>query len=155
MNVIIPGEISNMIKIGLKKARSREIGGILLGEHTSENEFQISDITIQKTGGGVAFFERIVHCIIEPLKRFFVRTGHNYKRFNYLGEWHSHPSFSPYPSTIDHSTMQELIKDEKFGANFIVLMIVKLNSNDLVGTVTIYQSDKEPFLGNLIFKELL
>ncbi|MBU2034548.1 MAG: hypothetical protein KKA59_02040, partial [Candidatus Omnitrophica bacterium] len=64
MNVIVPGEISNRIKAELEKAGSREIGGILLGEHMNENEFQISEITIQKTGGGLAFFERIVRCVI-------------------------------------------------------------------------------------------
>jgi len=153
MNVIVPGEISNRVRGELEKAGSREIGGILLGEHTNENEFKISEITIQKTGGGLAFFERIARCVIEPLKRFFARTDYNYKRFNYLGEWHSHPSFSPYPSAVDHSTMQELIMDDEFGANFIVLMIVKLGLNGLDGTVTIYQCDKEPFLGNLIFSQ--
>ncbi|MBU4304407.1 MAG: hypothetical protein KJ893_02090 [Candidatus Omnitrophica bacterium] len=69
MNVIVPGEISNRIKAELEKAGSREIGGILLGEHMNENEFKISEITIQKTGGGLAFFERIVHYVIEPLKK--------------------------------------------------------------------------------------
>ena len=152
MNVIVPGKISNRIKAELEKAGSREIGGILLGEHTNDNEFQIRDITIQRTSGGIAFFERIAHCVIEPLKKFFARTGHNYKRFNYLGEWHSHPSFSLYPSTVDQSTMQELIKDEKFGANFIVLMIVKLKSHNIEGTVTVYQCNTQSFLGSLIFE---
>jgi len=153
MNVIVPYNISNMIKAALVKSGSREIGGILLGEHTKDNEFQICDITIQKTGGDIAFFERLVNHIIAPLKNFFDRTGHNYKRFNYLGEWHSHPNFSLFPSLVDHSTMQELIGDEKFGANFIVLMIIKLERGELNGSVTIYQSNKEPYRGNLVFSE--
>jgi Prokaryotic homologs of the JAB domain len=52
---------------------------------------------------------------------------HNFKRFNYLGEWHSHPSFLPEPSATDHKSMREMIEDPKLGANFVVLMVVKLN----------------------------
>jgi len=56
----------------------------------------------------------------------FERTGADYKRFNYLGEWHSHPSFLPVPSETDLETMQSIVEDPQVGANFLVLMIVKL-----------------------------
>jgi proteasome lid subunit RPN8/RPN11 len=123
-----------------------------MGEHISENEFRILDITIQKMYGGFAFFKRIVYDLVEPMKNYFRQTGHNYKQFNYLGEWHSHPSFSLYPSTTDHLTMKELIEDARVGANFVILIIVKLNTlNELEGTVTVYENGKAPYLGILDF----
>ena len=153
MNVFVPKDISNKIKEELEKAGEKEIGGILLGEHTNENEFKVCEISVQRFGGNFAFFERIAQSVIGPIRNFFDRTGHNYKKFNYLGEWHSHPSFMPRPSRIDDDTMQELINDDKLGANFIVLMIVKLGRGKRIeGTVTIYQMDKEPFLGNLFLQ---
>jgi integrative and conjugative element protein (TIGR02256 family) len=63
----------------------------------------------------------------QELNRFFERTGSDYKRFNYLGEWHSHPSFLPVPSETDLETMQSIVEDPQVGANFLVLMIVKLH----------------------------
>jgi len=153
MNVIVPSNITDALKAALMSAGSREIGGILLGEHTNPNEFKVCEITIQKTGGGIAFFERIVKQIVKPIKKFFARTGYNYKKFNYLGEWHSHPSFSPHPSKVDHLTMQELIQDKEFGAHFIVLMIIRLELGNLMGSVTIYQDGNKPYSGNLIFNE--
>ena len=141
MKIILPEKISRKMILGLQKASSREIGGILLGEHVNENEFLVSDITIQRIRGGFAIFERLIQEIVEPLKKFFAKTHHNYKRFNYLGEWHSPPSFVLQPSSTDDSTMKEMIDDVDFGANFVVLMIVKLSSyNKLEGTVTVYRN---------------
>jgi [CysO sulfur-carrier protein]-S-L-cysteine hydrolase len=62
----------------------------------------------------------------EFLADFFARTGHDYLRYNYLGEWHSHPRFQPIPSPEDRATMLELVKNPLVGANFAVLIIVRL-----------------------------
>jgi hypothetical protein len=43
----------------------------------------------------------------KTLDEFFERTGRDYQRFNYLGEWHSHPSFSVQPSVEDIETMTD------------------------------------------------
>ena len=153
MKIILPEKTSIKIIEALKKAGVKEVGGILLGEHISDNEFLICDVTIQKARGGFAFFERVIKDIIEPLKRFFAQTRQNYKRFNYLGEWHSHPNFNLQPSLTDHSTMEELIGDEDFVGNFVVLMIVKLNlQNKLDGIIMVYQKAANPYLGELIIR---
>ena len=80
-----------------------------MGEHIDEAEFCIVDLTIQEQSGSVAFFIRLVADIVQPLKEFFKRTGYNYRKFNYLGEWHSHPSFPPVPSEKDIQSMQEIV----------------------------------------------
>ncbi len=151
MKVILPKEIVEMLINELKKAGTREIGGILMGEHLGDKEFKVCDITIQRLGGSFAFFERTIQNVIAPLKMFFDRTGRNYKRFNYLGEWHSHPSFEPRPSTVDYNTMTDLIEDTEFKGNFVVLLIAKLCDKDkLDGTVTIFYPNRISYFGDLV-----
>ena len=59
MKVILPKEIVEMLINELEKAGTREIGGILMGEHLSNEEFKVCDITVQRLGGGFAFFEMV------------------------------------------------------------------------------------------------
>jgi hypothetical protein len=50
--------------------------------------------------------------------QFFDRTGHRYREFNYLGEWHSHPSFQVEPSSTDVQAMRQLVLDPEFSGSF-------------------------------------
>jgi proteasome lid subunit RPN8/RPN11 len=151
MKLLLPPPLVKRLAIALEKAGTHEIGGILMGKHVTENVFQVTDLTIQRHGGGFATFLRVVQDITEPLRNFFRATNHNYTRFNYLGEWHSHPSFIPEPSSRDHQTMRDIIEDPDVGANFVVLMIVKLNqSRQLEGSVTVYQPNEREFMGELV-----
>jgi [CysO sulfur-carrier protein]-S-L-cysteine hydrolase len=151
VKVILPAQIVDTLRSELKMAGRREIGGILMGEHTGEEEFKVCDITIQRIGGSFAFFERAAHNVLSAMARFFDRTGQNYKRFNYLGEWHSHPSFVPTPSSVDYETMIDLTSDPSFRGNFAVLMIIKLDaSGRLDGSVNIFYPGKSPQTGELI-----
>jgi len=154
IKIILPKKISDKLVAALKEAGDREIGGILMGEHLAENVFRIMDITVQRKGGSFASFIRVIQGMLGPIKRFFQLTGHNYKRFNYLGEWHSHPAFSLAPSCRDQKTMCEIVEDPLVGANFAVLMIVKLETDQLQGTVTIFMPGRRMFKGDLIREEL-
>ena len=152
MQLILPIELRIQVEAALRKAGNNEIGGILMAEHVGENSFHIRSLTIQKRGGTFATFVRYVEAFLVPLRRFFQRTNHDYRRYNYIGEWHSHPSFAPVPSRTDDQTMRTIIEDPEVGANFIVLLIVKLNeSRGLDGTVTVYIPDGRCFGGNLLF----
>ena len=125
-----------------------------MAEHVSENVFRVKSLTIQRIGGTFATFMRAAKSIIRPLIEFFRETNHNYTRFNYVGEWHSHPSFAPMPSVKDHRTMLEIIEDPHLGALFVVLMIVKLNSaREIEGTVTAYKPGGIILKGELIFED--
>lgn len=153
MQLILPREIRQQLEIALRDARRREIGGILMAEHSAENTFCVRSLTVQRRGGSFAAFVRAVEAILGPLKNFFRQTDYNYTKFNYVGEWHSHPSFVPAPSNTDHQTMLSIINDPQVGAFFVVLLIVKLNENgELVGTVTVYQPDAPAFRGELILE---
>lgn len=136
MRIILPSNIAATLRGAMKEAGTQEIGGILMGEHVGEAEFVVREVTVQKEGGSFAFFVRAIRLILGPLERFFRRTGHDYRRFNYLGEWHSHPSFECEPSSQDTQTMRELVEDPEVGANFAVLLIVRIDGGQLVGSVT-------------------
>lgn len=151
MELRLPADLVYKIIEALQEAGTREIGGILMGEHIGEDVFRVRDITVQRQGGSFAAFLRVVQDIIAPLRRFFQATNHDYTRFNYLGEWHSHPSFAPTPSSTDRQTMHDLVDDEEVGANFVVLMIIKLsNAGTLEGTVTVFQPSGVEYTGTII-----
>ena len=153
ITILIPNRIKSQMENALNTAGSSEIGGILMGEHVAENVFRITEITIQKRGGSFASFVRVVEGILEPMKRFFHITGHNYRIFNYLGEWHSHPMFSLLPSSRDQKTMRELVNDPSVGANFAVLITVKLNAGHLQGLATVFVPGGKTFSGHLTQEE--
>jgi hypothetical protein len=148
MKLLIPPDISSQLVKVLRKAGKREVGGILMGEHIGPDTFRVKELTVQRKYGTFASFVRIVDEITAPLKAFFDSTKHNYTRFNYLGEWHSHHSFSLSPSGEDHDSMRELIYDSQLGARFIILLLVKLNEGCcLESSVTVYQPDSAPKVG--------
>jgi [CysO sulfur-carrier protein]-S-L-cysteine hydrolase len=153
MQLIIPPNISKKLSDALSKAKTQEIGGILMGEHLAEDRFKVSDITIQRRGGSFASFVRNVRDIVGPLRRFFGATSYNYTRYNYLGEWHSHPSFLLSPSDTDRSTMRDIIEDSQVGANFVVLLIVRLSRlNGIEGSVLVYTPGGIEYLGTVTWE---
>lgn len=138
LTLVLPPEIVKKLTEALYKGGRWEVGGILMAEHVGTDRFVVKDITIQRRGA-FAFFMRRVEDMLSRLRTFFERTDHNYTRFNYIGEWHSHPSFEPEPSPQDDRSMHDILNDSKVGANFVILLIVKLNaSGELVGTVHTY-----------------
>jgi hypothetical protein len=154
MHLLLPPEVVSQLVEALAQARTREIGGILMGEHIGVDTFKVKELTIQRKGGTFAAFIRIVAEILVPLRAFFDATRHDYTKFNYLGEWHSHHSFALEPSDRDHMTMYDIVMDPQLGAHFVVLLLIKLNDKgQLDGSVTVYQPNKSPFKGNLAFAQ--
>jgi [CysO sulfur-carrier protein]-S-L-cysteine hydrolase len=152
MQIHLPRSVSQKLNNALKRAKTKEIGGILMGEYLSPRVYRITDLTIQKGAGTVTSFLRLP--LLRPLQVFFQKTDNQFTRFNYLGEWHSHPSYSTEPSNIDCNTMWEIVTDPAVGANFAVLLIVKLNENDqLIGGVSIFLPDYQKFNGELIMEQ--
>ena len=138
MRLLLPVEVAKELADALRDAGRREVGGVLMGEHVSEGVFRVKDLTVQRRGT-LASFVREVGAALVPLRRFFRETGHDYTRFNYLGEWHSHPSFTPEPSPTDSESMWRLVEDPVVGANFAVLLIVRLgDGGKLEGSATAY-----------------
>lgn len=138
MIVRLPREQRMALIAALKDAGSREIGGILMGEHVGVDEFRVASLTIQRRGGSIARFVRFVEHAVTALAKFFRDTHSDFTRFNYLGEWHSHPLFEPRPSPEDDASMMKILFDDKVGARFVVLMIAKLEAGEFVASARLY-----------------
>ncbi|MGQ3179610.1 MAG: Mov34/MPN/PAD-1 family protein [Blastomonas fulva] len=132
MIVQLPPDFIERLAPELAKAGRREIGGVLVGEHLAEATFRIADFSVQRSGGSVSCFVRKPAKHRRFLKRFFEQTGRDFERFNYLGEWHSHPCFEAVPSSTDLSQMQAIVEDETNAAHFALLLIVRMGSSQHV-----------------------
>lgn len=112
-----------------------------MAEHVARDTFAVRSITVHRRGT-LATFVRRIEDALAPLRQFFRRANQEYTRFNYLGEWHSHPSFAPVPSPCDDASMREIVQDARVGANFVVLLIVKLTGDgELDASVHTYLPD--------------
>ncbi|MDT2815254.1 Mov34/MPN/PAD-1 family protein [Vagococcus carniphilus] len=140
LKIIIPSNIKILIKEQLISNGENEIGGTLLAEKIGNNSFKIKELTTQKRSGTKVFFVREWTIGLNRyFHNFFKRTNHEYSRFNYIGEWHSHPLFEVHPSQTDISTMNDLINFKIPDANFLILLIVKLDSNqEIEASVTCF-----------------
>lgn len=125
MQVDISDYVKSKLRSALRAAGSREIGGVLMGEQVAPGHFRVVDLSVDTQTGGRAHFVRSPEAHAEALSAFFQETGHQYERFNYLGEWHSHPRFAVTPSTQDIASMIDLVEGER-GIEFAVLLIVRL-----------------------------
>ena len=153
MNLLIPANTEERIRAEMRRAGRHEVGGLLLGEHLSANTFRLSDVTVQRDGGGNSYFIRDPDSHATQLAIFFERTGWNYTRFNYLGEWHSHPSAPVVPSPNDIVEMMRLVEDPEVGVTFAVLLIVRLTRlRRLKGSLTDFRPSQTPRAATLIWE---
>ena len=137
----------------LKQARNREIGGILFGEHVDDDDFRILEATTQKTMGSSTAFHRDSEEAKRELGRLFQKYGDDPERFNYLGEWHSHPNAPALPSSIDELTMQKLLNDPKSEVHFLVLLINRLNNSQIELSATSYLTSGERVSCNIVVEK--
>jgi proteasome lid subunit RPN8/RPN11 len=137
ITIRLTNESADVISEACRRAGIRETGGMLFGEHVSGEEFRVAEATVAGTGS-IAGFVRGLFNGLGRLERFFSRTKHDYVRFNYLGEWHSHPSFELFPSAIDDMAMFDIVNDSSVGARFATLVIVKLDDVNLQARAFVY-----------------
>ena len=154
MKLLFPVSLVGRLKRELRRGKSREIGGVLVGEHLADETFRIVDLSVQHSGGTAVHFERDPVHHKEFLADFFKRTGQDYRRFNYIGEWHSHPSFEPIPSGEDFITMRDLVEDPAVGVNFAVLIIARLHGRtELELSATLFRRGTMPTNANLVLDD--
>lgn len=146
MKILLAPPIVKRLRRELHRAGSQEIGGLLMGEDLGNGDFRVVGISVQRSGGTEVCFIRNPKDHQPELDAFFAQTGNDYSRFNYLGEWHSHPSFSATPSGPDLATMLSLVNDPTVGSNFLVLLIARLSGKQLEATATLFTPTDSPFL---------
>ncbi len=126
MRIELAPDIEPRLRNALHQAGSREIGGMLFAEQLAPGRFRIVDFSLDPISGSHANFLRFLAFHHEALTVFFGKTGSDFSRFNYLGEWHSHPSFSAQPSREDIDTMTDLVENGSSEITFALLLIVRL-----------------------------
>jgi proteasome lid subunit RPN8/RPN11 len=145
MRIELARDIEPRLSKELRKAGKREIGGMLLAEQLAPSRFRVVDFSIDSFSGSHTTFRRDPIAHRQTLDEFFQRTGKDFERFNYLGEWHSHPSFSVRPSIDDIRTMIELVEDRNSIINFAVLLIIRLRFGIwMYHSLTIFARDRAP-----------
>jgi integrative and conjugative element protein (TIGR02256 family) len=143
MKLLLPHKQWSRLCDELKAADRKEIGGLLMGEHVGKDAFKVVDLSVQRSGGTGSCFVRDPKDHQADLAAFYDKTDFDFTRFNYLGEWHSHPSFPARPSSQDLASMTELVNDDAVGVNFLVLLVVKLGWwNPLSATATVFLRGK-------------
>jgi len=131
VKLYLPSDQTKKLAHALGRAGTSEIGGQLFGEQLAPSKFRITELTVQSRPGT---FTRFVVDLVEAGRAamaFFRRTAHDYTRHNYIGEWHSHPSFAVQPSSTDTNTMRELVRADDFNGSFAILVIVRLDGTEL------------------------
>ena len=128
MRIQIEGPTIDYWMCRLQSAGLCEIGGVLFGEQLSEGYFRVVGAKQQ----AVTFGTRNRFCrngveARETISFSHHRYGGDPERFNYLGEWHSHPNTSVVPSDIDEQTMTQLVVEQAGAVNFLVLIIVRIS----------------------------
>ena len=125
MQLLLPSDVRRTMRRHMVRARRREIGGILMGEKVGAQRFRIVDFSVDAVSGTSAHFVRDADHHERELHAFFQKTGADYRRYNYLGEWHTHPTFDVRPSLQDLHSMQDLVYGSR-GVDFAVLLIARV-----------------------------
>ena len=136
----------------LKKYGDYEIGGILIGYKKRRNHFAISDATI---ANDIKKFN-IMSFIREPMKSLKILIGtYKKKKYNYIGEWHSHPRFNLYPSPGDIATMRGILTDPGYSVDFVLLIITRLNEGKVeMAGFLFHKKFKQGVRANVIYKNI-
>ena len=138
MRVAIAPDQTRKLRAALGRGGRHEIGGQLFGEQLAPSHFRITEVMLQSRPGT---FARFVVDLVDAARNafgFFEKHGHAYSRFNYIGEWHSHPSFDVAPSSTDRVAMRSLVSDPDFRGSFAVLVIVRLDGDQLASSATLF-----------------
>lgn len=150
MQVALSNDVVARLVHELALAGSKEIGGILMAEQLNEaGQFRVVDFSVDPHSGKSDYFQRDPSTHGAVLQGFFERNAHDYGRFNYLGEWHSHPTFPVRPSLRDMKTMLHLVNGDE-GIDFALLVIVKLiEAKTMECSMTLFTRGQRPTAVNL------
>jgi len=113
--------IDQLHQLGLKYY-PKEYGGLLIGRYVDNNKtVLIEETVLPKQFKSSSFsFERNLNGLKRTLTSFFKKSP----SLIYVGEWHTHPNGTPYPSMTDSSALRTIVEhDEVFITNPVLLII--------------------------------
>lgn len=154
LSLTVPRSQLAKLQLHLKKGGSREIGGWLVAEQKAPGKFELVGLTVDLEVGTRDRFDSLPESHSQQMDQILLENSARAGRIDYLGEWHSHPTFSPIPSEIDVASMTDMV--ENSGPSFAALVIVRLMTNASIhATITTFQRGKLPEVGQLIIADLL
>ncbi|MEJ6389782.1 Mov34/MPN/PAD-1 family protein [Gymnodinialimonas ulvae] len=148
LSLKIPSHQMAKMRTCLQKGGLREIGGWLVAEQLAPSDFELVGFTVDLEAGTYDRFASLLRKHDEKLDQILSENTSRSGRVDYLGEWHSHPTFQPIPSDIDVATMTKMVEDN--GPSFAVLLIVRLmHSASIQATLTTFQRGLSPKQGRM------
>lgn len=153
MHLALNHDQREILQTALQRAGRRETGGQLYGEQLTPSHFVVTHLTVQRAPGTISRFIVDLTQATRDAFTFFQRTHRTYTRFNYIGEWHSHPSYAVRPSGIDRSTMRALVTDPAFKGHFAVLLIARLDGEALTAGAWLFDPNGQEMTVQLEWPE--
>ncbi|MEU2762540.1 Mov34/MPN/PAD-1 family protein [Streptomyces sp. NPDC007094] len=100
--------------------RTRETGGILLGHHVHDT------VTVQHSGTPGPQAVQTPTYFLRDRAHAQTLADHAYAQDNsvWIGEWHTHPTSRPVPSSRDATTYHQLLNDPELGFRSFIAVIV-------------------------------
>ncbi|MGX9353497.1 Mov34/MPN/PAD-1 family protein (plasmid) [Shimia sp. W99] len=149
LSLTIPPAQWNAMRGCLEIGGLREIGGWLVAEQLAPGKFELVGFTVDLDAGTRNRFASLPAKHGAQLDGILAANVERSGRVDYLGEWHSHPTFPPVPSDIDIAAMTKMV--EESGPSFAALLIVRLlGAAVLQATITTFQRGLPPEQGQLI-----
>lgn len=149
LSLTIPPAQWNAMQACLETGGLREIGGWLAAEQLAPGKFELVGFTVDLDVGTHNRFDSLPTTHGAQLDGILTANADRSGRVDYLGEWHSHPTFPPVPSDIDIAAMTRMV--EESGPSFAALLIVRLlGAAVLQATITTFQRGLPPEQGQLI-----
>ncbi len=129
-NIEIKDSVLEIMSKYIQIKSKDESGGMLIGSIlTDEKTIMINDCTEpikDDKAGKYEFYRSNKHNKL--LERKWIES--NYTKM-YIGEWHTHPQYTPIPSCIDKRSWEKLMKDSITDSPIVVFIIRGINTMDI------------------------
>lgn len=140
MKIILTKEVSRKIKEKLLSSGLLESKGACFAHYVDKNHYEVIDTFISDYKGTSTFTKLLINRRYKRFeKEFYKKHKYDYKNYNYIGDWHSHPLFECVPSNYDICEAKNELDNSN--GNFLIQIIVKLDRNELKGKCFLYNSN--------------
>lgn len=152
MKIIVPKEISNKLIEVIVQHNPYEIKGSFYAEQIKENFFIIDDVYVSEISGNRFFSNLIVNARYKKFERdYYSKKNFIYTKYNYIGDWHSHPSYECIPSDYDRKEIRKEFRNSN--ANFLVQFIFKVIDEKLIGNAFLCKGNEIVKIEELVIEQ--
>jgi [CysO sulfur-carrier protein]-S-L-cysteine hydrolase len=140
MTIILPKKISKILHKQIHRHSPNETKGALFAKQIDDDHYEIDEVYLERQIGSIAFVRLYNNQRYKRFqKQYHAKHDDDFLHHNYIGDWHSHPSFECVPSSFDR--MEVEMDLQQSNANFLIQVILKVEYNKLVGDAFLYNKD--------------